>query len=205
MEGGWTLRATAVEDDGLEATSAPVTIYYSLSIPAMSVVRLVAPRPESLFAAPATFVASAELMASPGAAAPVGFELGTNHLGIVSQSDPHFTTQTPPYSLTVSNVAEGSYTLSVVYFDLGYCQCGSTSIRVTKLGVQSPKLTADGHVEFGVVTSFPGESTVIESSPDLADWSPIATNVPAGNAFTFVYPSPATSGTRFYRAVIPSQ
>ncbi len=198
------LRAIAVDVGGGRTESAAVRVFYPPSPPAMSVVRLIAPASGSVLAAPATFVASAELLATPGAAAPVEFLLGTNSLGVVDQSDLHFTVETPPYSLLVSNLAEGQYELSVTFGE-GICRCGSVSFRVTKLGIKPPTVTPDGSLQFGVVTSFPGKQTLIEASPDLANWSPIVTNVPPGNTFTFVDPSPATNRTRFYRAVIPSQ
>jgi hypothetical protein len=157
--------------------------------------------------APATFLFSADLMSSEGEAGPVEFFDGTNSLGVVSFGNVPLTADTPPYSLVVTNLAEGRHSLSVKYRGgNGYqCHCGSVTIRVTKLGIQSPSLRADGRVEFGVVTSFPGSPIVIEASPDLVNWTPVSTNVPPGNTLTFVDPFPATNVARFYRALVRSQ
>ncbi len=206
--GTWTLRAVATDTAGLGAKSASVPLLYNCNPGPMPIVQIRSPHSGAVFAAPATFSISADLLGSPdGYAAPVEFFAGTSSLGVVAQADPKFTVETPPYTLTVSNLAEGQYTLSAGYLGLNsnWCWCGSVSIRVTKLGIESPVVTSDGLVEFGLVTSFPGSATVIEASPDLANWAPIATNLPSDSTFTFVDPSPATNGARFYRAIVPSQ
>ncbi len=203
----FALTAAAVDTAGLRAESCPVHLFWNGNPPLLPVVEVTSPQADAIFAAPAAFLFGAELLASAGDAGPVEFFVGTNSVGTVTQADTNFTVATPPYSATVTNLPAGTYQLEVRYYGksgIGLTY-GSRTIRVTNLGIQSPGLTSDGRVQFGVVTSFPGESTVIESSPDLATWSPIATNVPPGNAFTFVDPSPATNAARFYRAVIPSQ
>ena len=88
-----------------------------------------------------------------------------------------------------------------------YCLCNfvTNTIRVVKLGVQSPGLTPDGQLRFEVVTSFPGRPTVIEASPNLHDWLPISTNQPSSNTFTFADSSPATNVHRFYRVQVPAE
>jgi hypothetical protein len=63
-------------------------------------------------------------------------------------------------------------------------------------------LTPDGRLQFDVVTSFPGQSTVIQASPNLFDWIPISTIDAAGNTFTFIESSPAGNSRRFYRVVV---
>ncbi len=202
------LTAAAVDASGRQGESAPITIHYDGTWPWRPILRVLSPQDGAVFAAPASFAFSAELVASQNDAGPVQFFVGTNSVGVVTQAVDRLTADTPPYSVSVTNLAEGRYPLTVAY--LGFAggiayQAGSVTVRVTKLGIQRPSLTSDGRVQFGVVTSFPGKPTVIEVSPDLANWSPISTNVPSGNAFTFTDPSPATNGTRFYRAVIPSQ
>ena len=207
----WGLSAVAVDSVGLRGASPIVRLWTDGAFGATSVVEITSPRSGALFAAPAKLSLTAELFGCPyGYADPLDFIVGTrlaatNPLGIVKQADTKFSLETPPYVLTVTNLAEGAYTISVTDPNATVCWCEPVRIRVTKLGIQQPSLTSDGRVRFGVVTSFPGNPTVIESSPDLTDWSPIATNVPPTNTFTFTDPSPATNGTRFYRAVIPSQ
>jgi Bacterial Ig domain len=205
--GIWLLSAVAVDTSGRRGESAPVRILYDGTWPGVTILRILSPQDGAVFAAPATFTFSAELVASRDSAAfPVQFFVGTNSVGVVTQAVDRFTADAPPYSMTVTNLPEGVYAFNVAYLGpIGASVQQAGSIRVTKLGIQSPSLTPDGRVQFGVVTSFPGKATVIEASPNLTEWSPIATNVPLGNTFTFGDPSPATNGTRFYRAVIPSQ
>ena len=204
----WKLEAVAVDDTGLAATSAIISGFVAPEGLPTACLRIISPQAGSVLAAPATFAFSADLLSSGGEAGPVEFLVGTNSLGTVTQADPYFTIETPPYSLAVTNLPVGTYQLYIRYQGWSVHRRDyddSATIRVTKLGIQSPSLRSDGRVQFGVVTSFPGKATVIEASPDLANWSPIATNVPPTNTFTFTDPSPATNGTRFYRAVIPSQ
>ena len=204
--GTWRLTAVAGDTSGGRGESAPVDIHWDDTIGPMVVLRILSPPDGTVFSAPATFTFSAELVASEGDAGPVQFYIGTNSVGVVTQAVDVLTVDTPPYSLAVTNLAEGQYALSAAYLgQFGGYRFDAGTVRVTKLGIQSPSLRPDGRVQFGVVTSFPGKPTVIKSSPDLVNWSSIATNVPPTNTFTFTDPSPATNGTRFYRAVIPSQ
>ena len=103
------------------------------------------------------------------------------------------------------NLPEGEYQLSVQR-TASYApgSCGRVVIHVTKLGLQFPRLTPDSRFEFDVVTSFPTNQNVIEASSNLLNWTPISTNVPMTNSFTFTEPAPTTNAPRFYRAVVPS-
>jgi hypothetical protein len=112
------------------------------------------------------------------------------------------------HSIVVGNLVEGEHKLWVRYRgfngDSGSCNRLTNTIRVVKLGVQSPRLTSERLFQFDVLTSFPAVETIIQASPDLLDWSPIETNRPAGNTFVFTETSPATNNHRFYRVVLPS-
>src|SRR6185436_10741151 len=132
-----------------------------------------------------------------------------NSVGTVTQSGP-FTVSTPPYSLTVTNLPEGDYQLSLRkggFSADSYApgSCDPVFIHVTKLGIRPPRLKPDSRFEFDVVTSFTTNQNIIEVSSNLLNWTPISTNVPMSNSFTFAEPSPATNAPRFYRAVVPSQ
>ena len=109
--------------------------------------------------------------------------------------------------VTVTNLAEGEHKLTVRYrgLDGTLCSCvlKTNTVRVVKLGFQSPYLTPDGRIQFQVVTSFPGRQTMIQASPNLLDWVPVSTNQPSSNTFTFSDPNPATNAQRFYRALVP--
>ena len=79
------------------------------------------------------------------------------------------------------------------------------NIRVVDLGLQSPRLTSTGRLQFDIVTSYPGRQTIIQASENLLDWIPISTNQPTSNTFTFTESSPATNAHRFYRVFLPSE
>src|SRR5262249_48922913 len=82
----WTLKAVAVDNAGATMESTAVKFIYSPYLPPMPIVEIVSPRTETLFAAPATFVFSAEVLASEGDAGPVEFFVGTNSVGTNDQT-----------------------------------------------------------------------------------------------------------------------
>jgi len=88
-----------------------------------------------------------------------------------------------------------------------YCACNQIlrSIRVVRLGIHSPRRTPAGHAQFEVVTAFPGRPNIIETSPNLQDWTPISTNLPSTNSFTFTAPSPVGDSNLFYRVRVPPE
>jgi hypothetical protein len=206
----WMLKAVAVDNFGARTESAPVKISCFTGAPPEPVVEMISPHNGALFPVPASFEFSAEVLASESCdAGPVEFFVGTNSVGLVDD-DAILTATTPPSSVTVTNLPEGEYKLTVRYRgpNGGLClACGFTTntIHVVKLGVQSPGLTPDGQLRFEVVTSFPGRPTVIEASPNLHDWLPISTNQPSSNTFTFTDSSPATNFQRFYRVFLPPE
>ena len=50
------------------------------------------------------------------------------------------------------------------------------------------------------ITAAPGQTIVIETSPDLRQWLPLATNFTTRGAFLFQDPAPVTTPHRYYRA-----
>jgi len=198
------LLAAAVDNLGAATESESVPVwYYTGAVPA-PVVDITSPRDGGIFASPATFVFSAEVLASLGVVGPLEFFVGTNSVGLVDQGG-FLTATTPPSSVTVSNLLEGDYNLSVAFRGQNgsYCHCGSITIHVVQLGVQLPSVIPDGRLRFEVVTSFPGKLTIIQASPNLMDWVPISTNQPTSNSFTFTATAPATNSQRFYRVLVP--
>ena len=204
--GSLDLQAVAVDDLGAQTESAIVTVTYYTGAPPQPVLEIISPLDGAVFPAPATFDFSAELLASTGDTGPVEFFVGTNSVGLVHQGG-WFSATTPPNSITVTNLPEGEHKLTVRYrgLDGTLCSCvlKTNTVRVVKLGFQSPYLTPDGRIQFQVVTSFPGRQTMIQASPNLLDWVPVSTNQPSSNTFTFTDPNPATNAQRFYRALVP--
>jgi hypothetical protein len=202
------LSAVATDTAGLTTTSAPVTVYMTDGRPPSPFLRITSPQNGSVFAAPATFLVGAELLASVGDTGPEEFFLGTNSVGVVNTNGRNetFTVSTPSFSTAVSNLVEGSYQLSVQYLgsDGAYCPCQPINIRVVKLAALSPNIGPDGRFGFEIVTSFPGKQNVIEVSTNLVNWIPIATNQPSTTTFTFTDPVQSTGSARFYRARVPA-
>src|SRR5262249_35127647 len=91
----WTLTAVAVDNAGAVSESAAVGFVYLSTPPPSPVVEIVSPQDGALFAAPATFVFSAEVLASSGDNGPVEFFVDTNSVGVVNGDD-GLTATTPP-------------------------------------------------------------------------------------------------------------
>jgi len=204
--GYFDLRAVAVDSLGRRAESAAVSIFYSSTRPLLSVVEMLSPRNGSIFAAPATFVFSAEVLASEGDAGPVEFFVDDNSVGVASGSK-FLSATAPPASVVVSNLAEGEHRLRVKYLGGAGCCCycnGITNIiRVVRLEMRSPRLTPEARFQFEVAASLPGIKTIVQVSPDLVAWTPITTNLPPGTTFTFTDTHPATNAQAFYRVALP--
>ena len=203
--GYFDLRAVALDSLGRRAESAPVSFRYSTTQPTFTVVEMLSPRNGSVFAAPATFVFSAEVLASEGDAGPVEFFVDDNSVGVASGSK-FLSATAPPASVVVSNLAEGEHRLRVKYLGGAGCCCycnGITNIiRVVRLEMRSPRLTPEARFQFEVAASLPGIKTIVQVSPDLVAWTPITTNLPPGTTFTFTDTHPATNAQQFYRAAL---
>ncbi len=203
-EGGQTkLKAVAVDNEGATVESSSTVTYYTGGPPGPTF-EIVSPRNGAILAAPATFILTAELLASPGSAGSVDFFIGPNRLRV--ERDDSFTATTPPYSLTISNLAEGTYELSLAPLNYSYFKIlhWPVTIKVVRLGINLPELTSDGQrVQFDGVTSFPNNETVIQVSTNLRDWASISTIVPGANSFRFVDPNPLNGSQRFYRLQVP--
>lgn len=203
------LNAVATDNLGLSSTSAPVSLRVYVGRPEGPIAGITSPQNGAVLAAPATFLLSAEVLASLGDTGPEEFFIGTNSVGIVNSNGMNemLSATTPPVSITLSNLFEGSYNLAVDYLGLNgrYCFCDSINISVVKLAVISPRLGTNGAVAFDVVTSYARRQNVIEVSTNLLSWIPLSTNLPSGSTFTFTDASPPSGSKRFYRVLVPSQ
>jgi len=200
----FALTAVARDSAGLNATSAPVTVYFVVG-PPYAILAMNSPTSGAVFAASDTIQMGAELLASPCDTGPEEFFVGTNSVGIVNTNGANetFSDATPVFSLAVSNLAEGNYRLGVQYLGLGPCTCGSVDVRIVKLAAVSPRIAAGTDFQFDVVTSFAGKPNVIEVSTNLLNWMAISTNQPPTSIFTFTDTAPVADLTRFYRVLVP--
>src|SRR5438093_2457567 len=105
--------------------SEPVAVGYHTGAAPAPVLEIITPGDGALLSSPATFLFSAELLATPWPTGPVEFYVGTNSVGLVDQGGT-FTATTPLNSVTVSNLVEGDYKLSVAYRGQNgtLCHCG---------------------------------------------------------------------------------
>jgi len=155
-------------------------------------VNLTSPLPDAAFSAPATFTleASASDPDAGGSVVDVEFFVGDTSVGVDFDS---------PYSVTVSELAAGTYNLSAIATDnLGAQSTNSIRIRVSgpAIGLAAPRM-ARGQFLFDATGLTVGRTNVLQTSTDLASWTSIETNLASGSSATFT--NAASAGRRFYR------
>jgi hypothetical protein len=205
--GQWPIRAVAVDNKGAETVARAGRFVGLIGRPAETYLEINRPANGAMFAAPASFEFSAEVVAGTGGSGPIEFLLDGSPVGLGSNTG-LMTATTPPSVIVVSNLLEGNHALGVRYAPCQICcdRCYrvTNTVRVVKLGVHTPRVRPDGVRQFEVATSYGGKLHVIEGSPDLQDWCAIAiTNAPATNSFTFVVPHCDRPEDRYYRVLVP--
>jgi hypothetical protein len=107
-----------------------------------------------------------------------------------------------PYSFTWNNVALGTYSLRACAVDNFGVRSFSAPIDITVaypagyVVLYNPSVPAPGVLQFRV--DAPADTPIIiEASPDLVQWSPVAT---VTNVTTFSRPIPPNQTRQFYRA-----
>lgn len=202
------LKAVATDNQGATSESRTVGIAPSGTRPVFPFVQIIGPSNEMTLPANHSFEFTAEVLTSKFDAGPIEFVVDDIPVG-QAEGESFLTATTPPSSITVSNLAEGDHTLLVRYLGQNgeYCACNQIlrSIHVVRLGIHSPRRTPAGHAQFDVVTSFPGRDTIIEASPDLENWMPLATNVPVSTSFIFTDTTSVSTSNWFYRARVPAE
>jgi len=170
------------------------TFAYTRSTPAAvaptPTVSITNPAPNAVFAAPANVKISASASVSSGTVTNVSFFRNSSPLG---------SSQTAPFSITANSLSAGSYGLTAVATAAGV----SATSSVVNISVVTPVVTSlSGSTETNNQFSFsytanPGLNYVVQSSSNMLDWTPLATNVPSSNPAFFT--NPISRPDSFYR------
>ena len=156
-------------------------------------VSLVSPANNSSFVPPASITLFAQASDSHGVVQVVDFLSGDTILGTVTSH---------PYTFTWNDVKFGTYSLRACAIDNFGMRSFSAPIDITVaypgdyVVLRDPTVPAAGTLQFHIDAP-PDTPIVIEASPDLDQWSPIAT---VTNTATFSWPIPPNQSRQFYRA-----
>ena len=139
--GAYVLTAVAMDNVGATATSAPVSIIVVTDLPPR--VRIESPEKGSTYYAPATVNLSASASDPDGGpVASVAFYAGTNILGV--STTPVLVTNwnhvETIFSLTASNVAAGSYSITAVATDNAGLTSTSSPVKIKVFPPPPPKV-----------------------------------------------------------------
>jgi plastocyanin len=149
------------------------------------------PANNSVFAAPAAFVLAASASDTGGSIAQVEFFRGVTSLG---------TDTSTPYSVNVSDLAAGSYTLSAVALDNGGARAtNAISVLVVNAPapeISSPQRVASGQFRFSH-SADAGLRYAAEATTNFAQWRGVVTNMATGPSVNVTNPASATA--EFYR------
>jgi beta-galactosidase len=181
-------------EDGTLNTSLLANVSASFLTNVPPVISWVVPANNSTFIQPRTITLTASATDPNGTVTNVAFFNGPTLLGNVANGVGN------QYSLTWSNAAIGSHTLSARATD----NSGATnnSPATINIVVQPLTLTVSGTQTNGqFVLTFQGgngQNYVLETSTNLTDWTPVWTNAPTDGVLTFTKDN-ATDQARFYR------
>lgn len=151
------------------------------------------PATGKVFSAPANITIVTAPADSDGTITNVQFRVGASILGNKSSA---------PFSMIANNLAAADYVLSAVASDNNGAQATNSVtvhvINASPIALASPTITAAPGFQF-LYSTDTGLGYVIETSTNLLNWKPIATNSPASaNPATFVDSLKPTDGA-FYR------
>jgi plastocyanin len=170
-------------------------------------VTLLSPANDAKFFAPASFTLEAEAADSDGTVAQVQFFANLSPIGTATNS------VNGRYSITVNELDAGDYVLSAQATDnLGATGSSApVTIRITpapEIRLGNVERLPDGSFRFFVLGGEAGQTAVIQASPDLTDWTSVATNVfpatvcPICPYVEFTDASAPTTTQRFFRASV---
>jgi beta-galactosidase len=186
--------AVTAHNNGLLNSSVFDNVSASFLTNAPPVISWVVPANNSTLIQPRTITLTASATDADGMVTNVAFFNGTTLLGNVTAGDGS------QYSLTWSNATVGNYNLSVSATD----NSGATnkSPATIAIAVQPLTLTLPGTQINGQFSlTFQGQNRqnyMLETSTNLADWTPVWTNAPTNGVLMFTNVN-ATDRSRFYR------
>ncbi|HXT39892.1 MAG TPA: Ig-like domain-containing protein [Candidatus Angelobacter sp.] len=134
------------------------------------VVAIDSPVEGAVFAAPADVAVQAGASDAGESISDVQFFANDNPVGAASTS---------PFSITASNLTAGRYSLTAVATDSGGLSKTSAPVNISvvtpvDVTLSSPQVT-NGQFQF-TYTANPGLNYVVQNSPDLTNWTSLATN-----------------------------
>lgn len=158
--GTFVFSAKATDNAGFATTSSPVTIHVTTPANQPPQVSLISPTNGTIIVAPATLTLVAAASDPDGSVIRVEFISGTNSLGQTTGT---------PFSLTVSNLAAGTYHLTARATDNGGAAIVSSAVTVTVDAPPIVSLTspADGTV-FSSTTNFTLQAVASDTDGNIA-------------------------------------
>jgi hypothetical protein len=167
---------------------------YTRSTPAVAatpVVSITSPSAGAVFTAPAILNLTASATVTGGTVTNVEFFAGSTLLGSATA---------PPFSVTATIAAAGSYSLTAAATAAG-SSATSSPVNITVMAPSSFSLNApaitNALFSFSYSTD-PGVSYVVQSSSNLLDWAPVQTNVASGSS-AFFSDAVVAAQPRYYR------
>ena len=168
---------------------------YTRSTPAVTppppTVTITNPASGAVFAAPANVKLSANASVSSGTVTNVSFFKNASLVGSVRAA---------PFNLTASNLASGSYSLTAIATASGVSGT-SSAINITVVSPVPVSLTgpqrSNGLFSFRYSVN-PGLNYVVQTSSNLVNWTPVATNIASTNPAAYSEPLTETA-RRYYR------
>ncbi len=177
-----------------------LTIIGNVSLPNQPpLVALASPADNATFTAPATVTLTADASDPDGSVTRVDFYVDTNLVGTVTSV---------PFSVTLTNLAAGSYALTAKATDNRDASTVSTPVTITvstpgtaaTLTNPQPLPSAANFQNFQfTLNGTAGATYVVDASTNLTAWTPVATNTLSGPAGVVSFPVPAGAGFVAYR------
>jgi len=159
--------------------------------PPTPTISITSPADGTVLSAPANIKFTVDASVSSGSVSNVSFFNGSSVLG---------SSQTPPFNFTSGALGAGSYQLTAVATAAGISATSSvvnvSVVTPVTTSLSAPAAAANNQFSFSYSANS-GLRYVVESSSNLVNWTPLATNVANGSSGSFV--TNVESGDAFFR------